>query len=138
MQIPMIISYHGIFGDIAKFHIWGTVAMNQAFNYKKNSNNSKNLSNDQNYLIFNEGVINNKGSDNGVSAMSISDMTNIPRATVIRKCQDLIKLNYLKTNNKKQYIMTGQNVSKILPHQIIIFREKSKFLRKVLNLLTIS
>jgi hypothetical protein len=138
MQIPMIISYHGIFGDIAKFHIWGTVAMNQAFNYKKNSNNSKNLSNDQNYLIFNEGVINNKGSDNGVSAMSISDMTNIPRATVIRKCQDLVKLNYLKTNNKKQYIMTGQNTSKILPHQIIIFKEKSKFLRKVLNLLTIS
>ena len=137
MQIPMIISYHGVFGDIAKFHIWGTVAMNQAFNYKKNPDSSKNHSHDTNYSIFNKGVINNKGSDNGVSAMSISDMTNIPRATVIRKCQDLVKLNYLKTNNKKQYIMTGQNISKILPYQIIIFKEKSKFLRKVLNLLTI-
>ena len=137
MQIPMIISYHGVFGDIAKFHIWGTVAMNQAFNYKKNSANSKKHSYDQDYLRFNTGVINNEGSNNGVSAMSISDMTNIPRATVIRKCQDLIKQNYLKINDKKQYIMTGQNISKILPYQIVIFKEKSKFLRKVLNLLTI-
>ncbi len=35
MQIPMIIGYHEMFEDVATFHIWGTVAMNQAFNYKK-------------------------------------------------------------------------------------------------------
>ena len=36
MQIPMIIGYHEMFEDIATFHLWGTVVMNQAFNYKKN------------------------------------------------------------------------------------------------------
>ena len=36
MQIPMIIGYHEVFEDVATFHVWGTVTMNQAFNYKKN------------------------------------------------------------------------------------------------------
>ena len=70
--------------------------------------------------------------------MSISDMTQIPRATVVRKCKYLINQGYLKLNNKKQYVMTGLNISKILPHQREIFKSKSKFLRKILNILTIS
>jgi hypothetical protein len=35
MQIPMIIGYHEMFEDLTTFHVWGTVCMNQAFNYKK-------------------------------------------------------------------------------------------------------
>ena len=89
-------------------------------------------------MRFNKGVINNEGSTNGVSAMSISDMTTIPRATVVRKCKYLVKHNYLKVNDKKQYIMTGRNISKILPNQRQIFKNKAKFIRKILNLLTIS
>ena len=34
MQIPMIIGYHDMFEDLTTFHVWGTVCMNQAFNYK--------------------------------------------------------------------------------------------------------
>ena len=70
--------------------------------------------------------------------MSISDMTNIPRATVIRKCKYLMKYNYLTLNGKKQYILTSLNSQMVLPYQRAIFRNKAKFLRKVLNLLTIS
>ena len=70
--------------------------------------------------------------------MSISDMTNIPRATVIRKCKYLMEKGYLKINDKKQYVMTGLNITKILPFQKEVLRNKSKFLRKVLNLLIIS
>ena len=137
MQIPMIIVYHNIFKDIATFHVWGTVAMNQAFNYKKNFDNFNINNLSQDYSRFNKGVINNEGSTTGVSAMSISDMTSIPRATVIRKCKYLLKHDYLKINDKKQYTLTGRNISKILPYQKEIFHNKSKFLRKVINLLTI-
>ena len=45
---------------------------------------------------------------------------------------------YLKINDKKQYVMTGLNISKVLPYQRRVFKNKAKFLRKVLNLLTIS
>ena len=138
MQIPMIIGYHEMFEDVSTFHIWGTVAMNQAFNYKKNINGSNVNSLTPGYMKFNKGVIEEEGSITGISAMSLSDMTNIPRATVIRKCKFLVSHGYLKINDKKQYVMTGFNISKILPYQRRAFRDKAKFLRKVLNLLTIS
>ena len=138
MQIPMVIRYHKIFGDVATFHVWGTVAMNQVFNYQKSIDvsNIYNLATD--HLRFSKNIIMNEGSVAGVSAMSISDMTNIPRATVVRKCKYLLENKYLKVNENKQYIMTGINIDKILPYQKEIFRDKSKFIRKILNLLAIS
>tara|TARA_Y100000591_G_scaffold195958_1_gene169630 strand:+ start:68 stop:1048 length:981 start_codon:yes stop_codon:yes gene_type:complete len=138
MQIPIVIGYHEMFEDVATFHIWGTVAMNQAFNYKKFSNNSNIQSLTPDYENFNKGLLEGKGSESGVSAMSISDMTNIPRATVIRKCKYLMKFNYLTLNDKKQYVLTSLNTQMVIPYQRAIFRNKAKFLRKVLNLLTIS
>ena len=140
MQIPMIIGYHKTFEDVATFHIWGTVAMNQAFNYKSSANKKNIQSLIPDYVAFNKGIVTDQEdtATTGVSAMSLSDMTNIPRATVIRKCKYLISHGYLKLNDKKQYVMTGMNIDKILPYQRKIFKNKAKFLRKTLNLLTIS
>ena len=138
MQIPMVIGYHEMFDDVATFHIWGTIVMNQAFNYKNNVSDTNAHSLLPDYMKFSKGVVEGKGSSTGVSAMSLSDMTDIPRATVIRKCKYLIDHGYLKINEKKQYVMTGYNIDKILPYQRKIFRNKAKFLRKTLNLLTIS
>ena len=138
MQIPMIIGYHEMFEDVSTFHIWGTVAMNQAFNYKKDIDSSNVTSLIPDYMEFNKGVIEGAGSTTGISAMSLSEMTNIPRATVIRKCKYLVKNSFLQINEKKQYTLTGYNSSRVLPYQKKVFRNKAKFLRKVLNLLTIS
>ena len=137
MQIPMIIGYHEMFEDISTFHVWGTVVMNQAYNYKKSKSKDSNFLTPD-YADYNSGLLNNEGSTNGISAMSLSDMTGIPRATVIRKCKFLINKGYLKLNDKKQYLMTGLNHARIIPYQTQIFKNKSKFLRKTLNLLTIS
>ena len=140
MQIPMIIGYHEVFEDVATFHVWGTVTMNQAFNYKKKINGSNVTFLTPDYMKFNKGIVTDQENEetNGVSAMSLSDMTEIPRATVIRKCKYLMKNGYLKLNEKKQYVMTGYNIDRILPYQRKVFRNKAKFLRKVLNLITIS
>jgi predicted transcriptional regulator len=151
MQIPMIIGYHDMFEDLTTFHVWGTVCMNQAFNYsatlsKRNGSNQTHEYMDfqkelftGDYNKFNEEIIlGDKAKSNGVSAMSVSDMTGIPRATVIRKCKFLLKNDFLKLNEKKQYILTGFNVRRVLPYQKLIFKNKAKFIRKVLNLLTIS
>ena len=83
-------------------------------------------------------LIDNVGTDAGISAMSISEMTQIPRATIIRKCKYLIKEDLIKINNKKQYSLSTMNFRKILPYQTEIFRYKAKFIRKILNLLVIS
>ena len=90
-------------------------------------------------MQFNKNVISEQiGGSSGLSAMSISDMTNIPRATVVRKCKYLVDHQYLKVDEKKQYSLTGLNVSKILRYQSKAFRNKAKFIRKVLNLISIN
>ena len=136
MQIPMIIGYHEKFKDISTFHVCGTVVMNQAYNYKKKSINVHSLIPD--YNNFNDGLLNKEGPSIGISAMSLSDMTGIPRATVIRKCKFLVDSNYLMINDKKQYLMTGSNANSVIPYQRKIFKNKAKFLRKTLNLISIS
>ena len=138
MQIPLIIGYNYIFDDLTTFHIWGTIAMNQAFNFKKNFDSENIHTLQPSYMTFNEITLGKIGSSTGISAMSISDMTNIPRATVIRKCKYLIKHNLIQINEKKQYVLTKLNHEKIVPYQKESFKQKAKFIRKVLNLLVIS
>ncbi len=136
MQIPLVIGYHNLMQDLTTFHIWGTIAMNQVLNVQKHlqSNDSKPL----NHFDTSDILLKNLGSNSGISAMSISDMTNIPRATIIRKCKYLIKEDLIKINEKKQYVLTTINFRKTLPYQTEIFRYKAKFIRKILNLLVIS
>ena len=137
MQIPLIIGYHKFMKDLTTFHIWGTICMNQVLNV------SKSLDPDENkppldFFTTSTVVIENQGGVAGISAMSISDMTRIPRATIIRKCKYLIKNDLIKMNKRKQYVLTTLNFRKILPYQTEMFKYKAKFIRKILNLLVIS
>ena len=139
MQIPLMIGYNEMFEDPTTFHVWGTACMNQAFNYKKKLDSKSIKSITPDYMSFNKSVLSQQlGGSTGLSAMSISDMTNIPRATVIRKCKFLVDQQYLQLNEKKQYSLTGLNVAKILPYQSRAFRNKAKFIRKILNLISVS
>ena len=137
MQIPLIIGYQKFFQDLTTFHIWGTICMNQVLNVSSqlNTDNEKSA---LDYFATNNILIENLGTNSGISAMSISDMTKIPRATIIRKCKYLIKEDLIKLNEKKQYVLTSMNFRKILPYQTEMFKFKAKFIRKVLNLLVIS
>ena len=137
MQIPLIIGYHKFMQDLTTFHIWGTICMNQVLNVSKQLKSSKDKP-PLDYFTTNDVLIKNLGTDVGISAMSISDMTQIPRATIIRKCKFLVKQDLIQLNEKKQYTLTSMNFRKILPYQTEIFKYKAKFIRKVLNLLVIS
>ena len=137
MQIPLIIGYHKFMKDLTTFHIWGTICMNQILNVSKHLNTGDNK-NSLDYFKTNNVLIENLGSDSGISAMSISDMTKIPRATIIRKCKYLIEEDLIRLNKKKQYVLSSMNFRKILPYQTEVFKYKAKFIRKVINLITIS
>ena len=87
--------------------------MNQVLNISKELNDDgQKIPLD--YLTTSKKLIANVGtsSGSGISAMSISEMTEIPRATIIRKCKDLIKRDLIKVNEKKQYVLTSLNFKK--------------------------
>ena len=138
MQIPLVIGYHKFMQDLSTFHVWGTICMNQSLNVTKNLKNIETKILPLDHGAASKILIDNVGSTSGICAMSISDMTLIPRATVIRKCKYLIKNDLIKINEKKQYVLSSFNFKKILPYQTEAFKFKAKFIRKVLNLLVIS
>ena len=133
MQIPTFITYQEIFKDLTTFHIWGTITMNQAFNLKS-------INDKKNYDKWIDEILAPSKENNypGVSAMSISDMTNIPRATVTRKCKFLINNDYIEINNRKQYLLRKSNKYTIGPFQQEVFKRKAKFITRILNLITSS
>ena len=136
MQIPIVIGYDKFMQDLTTFHIWGTVCMNQVLNVSKHLERDNQIPLD--HFTTSGIIIDNVGLTQGISAMSISDMTQIPRATIIRKCKYLIKQDLIKMNEKKQYVLSSLNFKKILPYQTEAFKFKAKFIRKILNLLVIS
>ena len=77
-----------------------------------------------------------QGSDErGVNAMSISDITGIPRVTVIRKLKKMIKRNLLQINEKKLITvnMTGDEFVKIQVLQDENMVSLSNFVNRVFN-----
>ena len=137
MQIPWIVGYQNMFNDLTTVHVIGTIMMHQALNTKSFP---KDFAINRGNKSFVDDTLTNplQLTKPGLSAMSISEMTNIPRATVIRKCQSLIKRGHLRINEKKQYFLTGNNRDQILNYQLEFFKEKSKFLTRILNLIAIS
>ncbi len=137
MQIPLIIGYQKFMSDLTTFHIWGTVCMNQVLNVSKLLETAADKP-PLDHFTTSRILIDNVGTDIGISAMSISEMTSIPRTTIIRKCKYLLDNDLIRINKKKQYVLTTLNFRRILPYQTEAFKFKAKFIRKVLNLLVIS
>jgi len=131
LQIPMMIGYKKIFEDIETFHIFGICVVNEHLHARKIS---KNYMNRDEFLksIFTANKM------QGINAMSISDITSMPRATVIRKLKKLINKKILTIDVKKQYKITGGFASKLKPLQKNVFVKLADFSTKVFNLVVLS
>jgi len=67
--------------------------------------------------------------------MSISDISGIPRATVIRKLNKLVKEKFLTMDSKKHYSTNkGIHQKKLLTVQDDTFTNLSKFAARIYNL----
>ena len=127
LQIQMVIGYKKIFKDIETFHIYGICVVNQHLF-------ARNLSKD--YMHRNEFIksIFDMDKTKGINAMSISDITGIPRATVIRKLKKLLEQKHLTIDNKKLYRLTGNYLKNISNRQIEVLTKLANFSSKIFNI----
>jgi predicted transcriptional regulator len=138
MQIDMVVRWTSYFGDMASFHVWGTCITNQAYNLSR----AKKIKYPTSLKIVNQNLSNLNGAA-GLNAMTLSDLTGIPRATVIRKLNNLVKFKYLIMNDKKQYEAGGApegglaNLKSFQLTQNEIWNNKAIFLTKIINYLII-
>ena len=82
-----------------------------------------------------------QGADDvGVNAMSLSDITGIPRPTVVRKIKKLIKDDFLHINEKKLITLniTGQRLEKQIEMQDQNMKNLSNFLYRIFNQIKIT
>ena len=137
MMIPILIDLKTLFKDLETFHVWGICSLNQNYEIQK-------------YLKFNNVNINNKKdfsnihskilSTNGINAMSISNISGIPRGTVFRKLQILVKKNLLNVDKKKLYYMNIKinQTDPLKKINALNIKRISVFVNKLLNLTNVS
>jgi len=130
MQMPMLLTFKKIHGDLETFHIHGICLSNHALNAKKNDNSKMSKE-----LYLKKYFFGNKQEFLGINAMSISDISGIPRATVIRKLKKLVKGKFLTIDSKKHYSTNkGIHQKKLLIVQNNTFINLSKFAARIYNL----
>ena len=106
LQIPFLTRHRNIFRDTETWMVWGNVAMNHQYNFSKLE--------DENIIRKQRVVSTNNYYENivkvkmlrGINASSISDISSIPRATVIRKLQWLVSQDLIKKNRRLEYILS--------------------------------
>ena len=130
LQIPMLINYKKIFNDLESFHIFGTCIVNQHLYAKKISSNIVNRDDFIKTIHTSE--------MQGLNAMSISDITGIPRATVIRKLKNLVNIKRLKIDEKKHYKVTALFSKTLLPLQKKNFNKLANFSTKIFNIIVLN
>jgi len=134
VQIPNLLKWKKVFTDLETFHVWAVCVVNQKLNSQKNPESNNKISKKKyldRYFFNDDNVI------DGVNAMSISDITGIPRATVIRKLNILIEKKYLVINDKKHYILANTHQKKLSSIQEINLSFLYEFIANVFNLILI-
>ena len=129
MQMPMLLGFKKVYGDLEAFHVHGICLINHALNSKRNDNSEMSKE-----FYLEKYFFADKKDFSGVNAMSISEITGIPRATVIRKLNRLLKEKFLKIDSKKHYSTTGVNQKKILNVQKKTLDNLSNFVTRIYNL----
>jgi DNA-binding Lrp family transcriptional regulator len=108
-EIPLMIKWKFLFNDLESFHIWGICAVNDQIN-----NKIKNISINNREDFISDMFKLNDIKYKGINAMSVSDISGIPRATVIRKLNKLVKNNFLIINNQKHYKVKRSQLKKTM------------------------
>ena len=118
--------------DIEMWFIYGSVLYNQIMYLKK----SEVKNHYQKQWI--EEVL-NVGDKKGINAMTISDLTGIPRPTVIRKLKILLKQkDIFKDSNNLYYISKGKLLTELNKQRLINIKKLSSIISRINNIVFFS
>jgi DNA-binding Lrp family transcriptional regulator len=139
MQIPFLIRWKTVFGDLESWVIWANIGINQSLYYEKiskNFNKKINLLDGMDESSYLRNIQENEPPQ-GVNASSIADISGIPRATVLRKLNKLLKEKVIKRNKKLEYILIdeGKLNKKIKDNFLINQKYIALFVTDVFNLI---
>ena len=127
MQIPYVLSWKKYFGDIETWNIWGIIVTQKSF--KTDINKFKRLGRTKYLEVMFKDII------TGINAMSISELSGVPRATVVRKINNLLKKKLIFVTEKKLYTAGNIDTKKFINMSGNSMSLLTTFFCKIINLL---
>tara|TARA_Y100001970_G_scaffold46086_1_gene57954 strand:+ start:863 stop:1828 length:966 start_codon:yes stop_codon:yes gene_type:complete len=126
MQIPFLLNWKKIFGDIETWYVFGQCWINKDINLRKIKTS------ETNYIFKILGIKNTEG----INAMSISELTGIPRATVVRKLKKLLKMKVILIDDRKLYHpnqLGGDIISTFNNNRFLIAKFSTKIFNSIIS-----
>jgi DNA-binding MarR family transcriptional regulator len=133
-QIPYLVRHRKAFGDLESWNVWGSIAIVQAagFNEDLKKITREELTGYEDYYFS---MLKFKPV-RGINASSISDISSIPRATVIRKLRVMEKKGFIRRNIKLEYTLgQAKNLKLFLQNYLINQKNLSDFSTSLFNLM---
>ncbi len=118
--------------DTEMFFIFGTLFYNQIMFLKKSEKKTHYQREWVDEMLH-------VGNKKGINAMSISDLTGIPRATVIRKLKVLLKQkDIMKDNKNLYYLLNGKLLTEFNKQRLINIKNLSGIISRINNIVFFS
>jgi len=138
-QIPYVLRWKKICDSSENFYIFALCALNEIFNSKKIGKKNK-VRTFINVEQLHDNIPIIQQLTKGLNPTSISEISGIPRATVIRKVNFLIKKNFIVINKKNNlFNLNNDRNSKSFKIQGKMFKKNQDelriFIKEILNLI---
>ena len=118
--------------DTEMFFIFGTLFYNQVMFLKKSEKKAHYQKEWVNEMLH-------VGNKKGINAMSISDLTGIPRPTVIRKLKYLLKnKDIMKDDKNLYYLLNGKLLTQFNKQRLINIKNLSAIISRINNIVFFS
>ncbi len=137
-QMPYLVRHRSFFGDLESWNVWGSIGLVQIRDLIQSIENDVTRK-PETYGDFFLATLKHK-SKRGINASSISDISAIPRATVIRKLKSLEKKKHIIRNKKLEYSIGNnrEHMKAIGENYRISQRSFSEYCTTMFNLMKFS
>ncbi len=135
LQIPYLVRFRTFFGDLETWNVWGAIGISQFTDYSKQIKNRV-VEDPRTYADLYLHLLRHTPK-NGINASSISEISTIPRATVIRKLKYLLKQKLVMKNKKLEYMLlpSPKNIKSFEQNYMHNQKHKAGFVTTIFDLM---
>ena len=135
LQIPFLVRHRTFYGDLETWNVWGSIGISQFSDYNKQVQNRV-IEDPRSYADLYLHLLRHTPK-NGINASSISEISNIPRATVIRKLKTLLKQKLIMKNKKLEYMLlpSPKNIKSFEQNYMHNQKYKANFVTTIFDLM---
>ena len=135
LQIPFLVRHRFFYGDLETWNVWGAIGISQFTDFNKQVQNRV-IEDPRSYADLYLHLLRHTPK-NGINASSISEISNIPRATVIRKLKTLLKQKLIMKNKKLEYMLlpSPKNIKSFEQNYMHNQKYKANFVTTIFDLM---